>query len=405
MAVTTIKQESLAKKRPDGTSFYVPRFEVKIADVGLPRDLLRDIVKIVYKDSLKELDSVTLTVNNWDAATNRFKYVGSETEQTLNDGSPQSKLYKLFEPCQQTVEVKMGYLEDLRTMLTGHFTSMAPIFDEKAPTLTVTCLNVLHSLRRKKYTEHWDNKKPSQVAQDLGQKRDGGKKRFELPIVINQNALNREVEVVRISQDNQYDIDFLLGLAREYGYVVYVEEKTAQHPKQLYFGPSEGNRPPQLRDVTFEFKWGVSMLEFKPVLTTANQYESVTVRGWHRGTRTCISETVTVKELGCNPDLMRLLSCGEPREQKVVDQPVFTRQQAKAKARAILLASYREMVTASVKVMGMPDIRSGQRVSIQGVGSRFGGTYFVTETTHTFDDNGYITEFSARRENECGAGA
>ena len=34
----------------------------------------------------------------------------------------------------------------------------------------------------------------------------------------------------------------------------------------------------------------------------------------------------------------------------------------------------------------------------KGVGKQFSGTYFVTDTTHTLNDSGYTTAFTARRE-------
>ena len=39
-------------------------------------------------------------------------------------------------------------------------------------------------------------------------------------------------------------------------------------------------------------------------------------------------------------------------------------------------------------------------MQIEGLGARFSGTYFVTETTHTIGDSGYTTKFNARREDE-----
>jgi uncharacterized protein len=38
------------------------------------------------------------------------------------------------------------------------------------------------------------------------------------------------------------------------------------------------------------------------------------------------------------------------------------------------------------------------QVKIEGIGSRFSGTYFIKESTHTINDSGYITRFTARRE-------
>ena len=44
------------------------------------------------------------------------------------------------------------------------------------------------------------------------------------------------------------------------------------------------------------------------------------------------------------------------------------------------------MVTATGTTSACRICAAGQRVQIKGVGSRFSGTYFVTETTHTIGD-------------------
>ena len=63
------------------------------------------------------------------------------------------------------------------------------------------------------------------------------------------------------------------------------------------------------------------------------------------------------------------------------------------------------MVTAKAKTIGLPSLRAGTRVNIQGIGARLSGTYFVTKTTHTLGENGYTTEFDCRREDLGTAGA
>ena len=64
MTTQTLADESIRQH-----GFYVPQFEVRIEGVGLPRDVLRDVVQVTYKDNIKEIDSFELTVNNWDAGT------------------------------------------------------------------------------------------------------------------------------------------------------------------------------------------------------------------------------------------------------------------------------------------------------------------------------------------------
>ena len=400
MNIVTLDQESL-----DQGGFYVPRYEIHIDGAGLPGDVLRDVTQLTYTDNIKEIDSFELVVNNWDPTTNSFKYVGSETADALQRDTRESKLYHLFEPCNKEVQVKMGYMSDLRVMMTGNFTTLEPIFPSGgAPTLKIRGLNVLHQLRRKQYNDTWGDLKDSEIAEKIGTLIDHEtqRKRFPLPIQIDKNVLKDEPKLVYLAQKNQYDIDFLFSRARQRGYVVFVQEfdpKVRGSKHRLYFGPSDG-RVPGLRDVTFKLEWGKSLIDFTPTLTTANQVRSVTVHGWDRDTRKPISEKVTLDDprLNRNRDLYDLLKKCDPREEEVVTEPVFTKKQARERAIALLSDRQKEMVKATGTTIGLPDLRAGQRVQIRGLGTRFNGTYFITSTTHTIGESGYTTRFEARRE-------
>ena len=65
---------------------------------------------------------------------------------------------------------------------------------------------------------------------------------------------------------------------------------------------------------------------------------------------------------------------------------------------ALLQERQKSMVQASATTIGLPDLRAGQLVEILGLGSRFSGIYFITDTTHTIGDGGYTTQFNCRRE-------
>ena len=153
----------------------------------------------------------------------------------------------------------------------------------------------------------------------------------------------------------------------------------------------------------YQLEWGKGLMSFKPSLATANQWKSVTVRGWDRQSQKPIvvkigQDDPQVKKLNRN-----LQSLVPDRQEQTVDLPVFTVAEAKQRARAIMLDRSKEIVTAHGKTVGLPKLRAGTLVSIQGIGSRLSGTYFVTKTTHTLGENGYVTEFDCRRE-DLGAG-
>lgn len=316
----------------------------------------------------------------------------------------------MFDPCNKEVEVRAGYLGDLRTLLRGTFTTLEPNFPASgAPTLAVRGLNALHKLRRKQYSTTWGDKKDSEIAKNIGELTDPqlGKnaKRFPMKVVVSDDAMSQEQAIPYVAQANQYDIDFLFVRAKRLGYVVCIREgdpkaKNADAKEtHLYFGPSDG-RTPGAREPIYKLRWGASLIDFKPTLTTANQVKSVTVKGWDREKKKEISKKVSLddSELAVNKDLHELLNKCDPREEVVVEKPVHSEAEAKKVAIGILKDRQKEMVKASASCVGLPALRAGCKIEIEGLGARFSGTYYVTSTTHTLGDSGYTTRFEARRE-------
>jgi uncharacterized protein len=396
LEVVTLREESA---RQGG--FYVPRLEIKIAGANLPLDALRDVLQVTYKDSVKELDSFEITVNNWDTDKKQFKYVGAETQDSLK----KNPLHNLFNPCGHDVDLLMGYGSNpLTLMLRGNFTTMEPNFPSSGgSTLAVRGLNILHKLRTSRHTYAWENQRPSEIAKSFPDLPSESKesKRFPLPVDTDGNDVKHERNITYIAQSNQWDIEFLLALAREVGYVIFIKEEekvgNSVKPRRLYFGPSDANHP-AVRPTTFELKWGLSLIDFKPTLTTANQIKSVTVNGWDRKAKKPIRGTATVDSLTVNGDLRENFESCDQREERVEDKPVFTEDDANKMARDLLTERNKDLVKASGTCIGLPDLRAGQRVIIGNLGSRFSGQYFVTDTSHTISDSGYITKFNARRE-------
>ena len=390
-------------KDPRNRGFYAPAFEIKIDGISLNHGVLRDVTEISYHDDVAEIDNFQITVNNWDDAKRRCKYIGSETAADLTNSDEASQLYKLFEPCNKTVTLSFGYAGNLSQIVTANFTTMEPNFPNAGPPLlTVRGLNVLHRLRTKKFSGGWTGKKPSEIAENFNSLRDGNAPRLKSPwrIVTDDAAKANETTIDYIAQTDQYDVDFLLNLARTFGYALEVINDS----QQLRFGPptKTGDSSNTAKFVNYTLAWGSSLTEFKPSLSTANQWKSVTVRGWDRAAQKPIKETVDlddpqIKKL--NTDLHEMVQQCDPREQQVVDQPVFTRAEAKDRARAMLRNRHAEIVTAKGKTVGLPGLRAGTLIDIENIGARLSGSYYVKKTTHTINTQGYITEFECRREN------
>lgn len=379
--------------------FFAPFYQVKISGRNLPNDVVNDVMSVTYKDKVDDLDSFELTINNWDADLQAFKY------------EPAQKKYKgLFDPGQR-VEVWMGYVKDIRQMLVGEITTIQPNFPESGgPTLVISGLNILHGLRKKQHTYAWEAKDgwtDSKIASWMGKQ----------PVSDNAPGLGLTVETPNADEEmpdefvfmnNQYDIVFLIERARRRGYTVRLElDGKNQKPLKLIFGRQETKEKP-----VYELEWGKTLVSFRPTLQTANQISQVTVRGWDRKTKSPIEGTAKFPEdAKSNADWKnRIALAVNGRIEEVTDKPVRDKKEADSLAKKILNDQAQVMVTAQAATVGLPDLRAGSAINILGFGARrvngqiktsadttFDGAYFVTETTHVINDQGYRTTFGAQR--------
>lgn len=388
--------------------FYVPQFKILVKGSPLPGEVLHDVVEITYKDKLEEIDSCELVVNNWDADHGCFKYIGSEElDETTGKptasakaNNPNAELWNLFDPCTEKVELHLGYAPGpLTKMMVGNFVTYEPNFPSSGPpVLSVRMLNELHKLRSEKKDEHYTPSMINPLTDSRIAEYIHGKKRLPMPILVDDNAKAEEAKapLSYVIQKSQYDIDFLWQRARRNGYDLVITDDN-----ELAFRPSTTKDRP-----VYQLMWGQSLIDFKPTLTTGNQYKSVTVRGWDRAAQKPIEEKVELKDMKVNKNLAYLLDQCDQREETVVERPCHTKAEANSLAKSIFKDQLKRMVRATGTTVGLPELRAGCKVQIGGagskmtLGSRLSGTYFVTSTTHVFNSSGYTTRFEARREDE-----
>lgn len=363
-----------------GQDFYVPYFEVKVGEEPLRRDVIRDITSVSYKDNIAELDSFEININNWDADKRDFKY---------SDGD-------LFLPGKK-VELWMGYYgkDRLRLMLTGEITSLRPTFPSNAmPALAISGLNLLHQLRTCQESMPYIKRTDTEIATAIA-------KRLKVDLEKDDNAAAQEKPYPYLFQNNEYAIVFLMERARRIGYDLFVVETGSNGKAQkscIHFGPSEN-----VKRTTYELKYGLSLLEFQPTLTIADQVTEVVVHGWDKVKKKTIEgkatrEQLTTKGIGAAGNQAAIDTAISNRQEVIADKPVADENEANDLALSTLENIAKEMVKATTTTVGLPDLRAGSIVQIAGVGKRFSGRYFVTATTHTIGDSGYTTQLECRRE-------
>lgn len=384
-------------------NFYVPRFVVKTAPEGqaaqtLPPEVINDVIQVTYRDNLDDIDSFDLQISNYE---NDFSQpLGALRAKYEPPSRPEFE--GIFDPGKR-LELWMGYGDQVQLMLAGQITTLEPNFTAGGGmTLSVRGLNEMHKFRSAQHTYVWNEKKDSEIAEEIGrrplEKECPG---LNFKVVTDPTAKGLEQPDEHVFMNNQYDIVFLMERARRRDYVLVLREVDSQGrpDPHLYFGPSNNKDAP-----SFLLEWGRSLVSFRPTLTTANQVSEVLVVGWDRRTNKRIEGKATWADILQNAGeaekarQTKLAQAFGNRREVVTDVTVFNQNDATNKAKDILRDLAKGMVEANGETVGLPDLRAGRKVQIENLGERFSGVYYVTESVHTIGGSGYKTTFKARRE-------
>lgn len=377
----------------ESQTFYAPRFEIKLRGQNLAREVIRDVIELRYNDTLDQLDAFEFTLHDWDPVLREPKYSSPFDEKGRArkiNGTPVPS----FDPGAK-VELYLGYYPDNpRLIMTGQVVSLSPSFPASGtPTLKVRALSLLYTLQKAQVVKRFENKTDSQIAREIGRDLD-----IEVETPPGQQAEETPYDYIIIQ--NEYPIIFLMSRARRLGYDLFVKlpEENGGDPV-LFFGRSPTSQ------VTHQLTWGRSLVQFTPTLKTKGQIGKVVVRGWNplaQGDDRTITGEATLQDIDPDlPDQELLASIDQAlaeTQEVVVDDPIHTEQEANEKARGMLAEKLKDLITGSGSTVGLPDLRAGRSVVIDGLGFRFSGRYVLIETTHTVGSSGYTTEFKARME-------
>ncbi|WP_394849950.1 hypothetical protein LZC95_21155 [Pendulispora brunnea] len=360
-------------------TFYAPVFYVYVDGQQL-HEHGSDCLSVQVKDSLMGLTSFELVLNNWndggDGKPPRFKY--SDDQKTLKLGA--------------RVAIEMGYADaPARTlMMVGEITGIEPQFPAAGgPTVRISGFDRRHRWQRKTKSNQWPNSRDSDIAKKIADD--------------NNHMACRADETSPVHpempQHNVDDLKFLADRAAANNYEILMEfEGSGKNAREvlLFRKMREGEEP------TMALEWGTSLASFSPSLTLSGQLTKVTVESWHVGEARLIkasADRASLAEAQGDKNAAEVLNVafGEGKELKVTRKGIQTDEQARKEAERILQEAARTFVTGQASTVGLPTLRAGQNIYLGGLGERFSGVYYVTETTHRIDGNGYQTTFSVRR--------
>ena len=372
-----MKLDELSVKYYD---FYAPSFMVRLSGDDLMRDHLVAVSQVEVDLKLGMASHFSFTIT--DSYSHKLhKFLTGDNNDLLEMLTFGAK-----------IEIYMGYRDtgyrdtpSMPLMLTGLITEISTNFAEGgSPEISVSGMDNGFLLTIGKNSKNWKQWKDSAVANEIASF-------HNLGTVIEPT----QEEYPQIEQNQTSDWDFLKKLAdrntndRKAKYELFVDERN-----RLHFA----GRNNTASDVV-ELIYGQGLLSFKPEANLANQISRVEVYGWDRSNAVRI---VGVASAGQESG-RRGRSAGQVLESLVGDsrkhptlrlrQPVFTQSEANQRAKAALDEHASKFLTGEGETIGLPLLRPDCNVKLSELADRFSKIYYIQETTHKIDSNGYRTRF------------
>ncbi|MBD2315530.1 VgrG-related protein [Phormidium tenue] len=349
---------------------YIPAPLLKIDGVTASADLLNDILQISVEESLHQPGMFTLIINNdyfpGNSDTTWKHQATFAIGKKINIGFTSS-----------TTEDTDFSQEATGYVLEGEITAIETELNEKSQApIIVRGYDVSHRLHRGRYNRSFQNVKDSDMVSQIIGEAGIASGTITATTVVHEYAF----------QENQTNMEFLQERAARNGFELYV-----QNGKLNFREPTQ--------DAALTLTWLEDIHSFRVRVTSAEQVSSVEVRGWDYQQKQAIVSTASTATILTSTDsgtgkASSTKFSGSPK-MIVVDQPVFSSNEALKMAQSLYKELGGEFVNADAKGEGNPAIRPGKVITLSGIGN-YSGSYYVTETHHSFQERKYVTHFSVR---------
>jgi uncharacterized protein involved in type VI secretion and phage assembly len=367
----------------------MPDYAIIIIDGKLQIDLGIDLLEVQVDTNLYLPGMFVLTIKDeLDPKSEKLKYADADTFEV---GAEVKIEIETDEIADEARAVK-------GTLIVGEITALEPSFSaEGVPVFQVRGYDRAHRLTHGKKTRTYGDADPlgsgiteMQIINTIVGETEG-----ITSAKIDSSGLNK-VRYAYVMQYNQTDLEFLWSRAQALGYQVYVENQSLCFQKADAHRGHASFKPAKLT-------WRRNLASFEPRVTLMHHTTKAVVKGWDPDTKAAIEGqgtsdgSHTVPKIGWNQKGSALAkkSFRSQAEEVVVDQPVVTVNQARAMAGARFAQAESEFIQAEgVCRQGDPRLLAGRIVTVEGVGQRFSGDYYVTEARHVLSQGMYRVTFS-----------
>jgi len=361
---------ALEKISLETLNFYAPRFEVKIENQRLTANIAKAIIDVSVEEKIDEGASFSVSVHDeFDLATQEFKWLDHKLSDVGNK-----------------ITIKMGYENNLYTMVMGNITSIEPsFFADETPTLTIRGQDLSYDYIKRTAPERtFVDKSYSDIARIIAS--EAGL----LPIT---DEIKKFKPSVRKGSDESY-YTFLKRLAKEIDFELKIDGQT------MYF-----IKPTDDKKEILTLELGKDIISFRPRMRTTGLLTEVEVRGHNPRDpgKPIIGRAKAGEERKQEPgnktgSQVAAEKLKIPPKPKVITNVIVNSvEHANALARAELNKASNTLIEGEAECIGIPQIRTGVNIILEKIGTKFKGKYYVKGTTHTINNSGYRTRFSVKK--------
>jgi phage protein D len=268
---------------------------------------------------------------------------------------------------------------DGQKLFSGEVIAMEPgVQIEGTSSMTLRAMDKTHRLGRGKQTRFWNDKKDSDVAQEVG---------GESGLSVDADDTGETLPY--ILQRNESNIAFLKRLAARNNFQLRVDGDQLLFKRENFQGQAVsikmGGDDGRLRSMRMSFN-------------SSDQVQKVVVRGWDPSSKQEIVGTATSGDVtaigGGDVGADSAAVFGESTAY-ITDVPVNSQAMANQIARAEMERHARQFCRGSCSVAGDPSIRAGTMVDFSGLPQGQNGKFYVVASRHIISvRTGYTTEMT-----------
>lgn len=325
-------------------------YKVSCGSTEFKQDGNDGLQRLVIEDHQDTCDMLTLQVG------------GTENQPTWG--------FKIGDTC----EAQVG--SGSTNLFKGEIVAMEPGFQvEGIASMTVRCLDHAHRLGRGRKTRFWEDKKDSDVAQEVG---------AECGLSVDADAT--EETHPYILQRNESNIAFLKRLAARNNFLCTVRDGKLQFKKATFSGGStKVEMGKSLRSVRFSFN-------------SMDMVQQVVVRGWDiKKKEEVVGQATTgdITAIGGGQKGADVAGAFGSAIAYVTDVPVTSQSMANAIAKAEMERMARQFCHGTGSIQGNDAVRASSMVEFAGLANNLDGKYYVIGSRHVVSNRtGYTTEFT-----------